>query len=51
MTEDTDKFVQEMLKKAKEKKETLPQTRTEGVDHQEVENIVDELQGLKKKKE
>jgi len=51
MAEETDKFVQEMLRKAKEKKETVPQTRTEGVNREEVENIVDELHGLKKKKD
>jgi len=51
MTEETDKFVQEMLKKAKDNKETKPQTRTEGVNREEVESIVDELHGLKKKKE
>ena len=50
MTEETDKFVEEMLKKAKEKKETKPQTRTEGVDHKQIEEMTDAIQGFKKKK-
>jgi len=49
MTDDTQKFVEEMLKKAQEKKETKAQSRTEGVDKQEVEDIVDSLMGKKKK--
>ena len=51
MTEETDKFVQEMLKKANEKKETKPQKRTEGVDREKVEEMTEELLGWKKKKE
>ncbi len=50
MSEETDKFVQEMLKKAKENKETKPQTRTEGVDRQAIEEMTEELLGFKKKK-
>ncbi len=48
MTDTTDKFVQSMLKSAKEKKEVKPQTRTEGVDQQEIEKLVEMMQGFKK---
>ena len=52
MTEETDKFVDEMLKSVeKKKKETKPQTRTEGVDRDKVEEMTEELLGWKKKKE
>ncbi|MEE9525026.1 MAG: hypothetical protein V3V78_00275 [Candidatus Woesearchaeota archaeon] len=50
MTEESDKFVQEMLKKVNEKKETEARTRTHGVDHSEVEDITAEVLGWKKKK-
>jgi hypothetical protein len=51
MTEETDKFVQEMLKKANEKKETKAQKRTEGVNKEEVEDMTAEILGWKKKKQ
>lgn len=54
MSQETDKFVQEMLKKSQEKKEVKPQTRYEGVDKEEVarltENIQEMLQKGKKRK-
>ncbi len=50
MSEETDKFVQEMLKKAKEKKETKPQTRTEGVDREAVEELTGDVLGWKLEK-
>ncbi|MBR9691480.1 hypothetical protein GOV06_01715 [Candidatus Woesearchaeota archaeon] len=50
MTEETDKFVAEMLKRAKEKKETEARTRTHGVDREKVEEMTEELLGFKKKK-
>ena len=50
MTEETDKFVEEMLKSAEKKKETKAQTRTEGVDHKQIEEMTEEIQGFKKKK-
>ena len=43
MTDDNQKFVEEMLKRAQEKKKTEAQKRTEGVDREKVENIVDNL--------
>lgn len=49
MAEHSD-FVEEMLKKAKEKKETKPQTRTQGVNREEVEEMAENLWKLKKKK-
>ena len=45
------KFVEEMLKRAKEKKETPAQTRYEGVDRKEAEEITARILGFKKKKE
>jgi polyhydroxyalkanoate synthesis regulator phasin len=39
MSEENSKFVEEMLKRAKEKKETKAQTRTEGVDKEEIEKM------------
>ncbi len=54
MTEETDKFVEEMLKSAAKKKETKAQTRTEGVDREKVEELTGEVLGWKlekKKKE
>ena len=50
MAEEHEKFVEEMLKRTKEKKETKPQTRTEGVNREEVEGIAENLWKLKKKK-
>ena len=50
MADENQRFIEEMLKKAKENKETKPQTRTEGVDHKEIEDMTDEIQGFKKKK-
>ena len=50
MTEETDKFVEEMLKKAKEKGAAKPQTRTEGVDREEVEELTGEVLGWKLEK-
>ncbi len=50
MTEETDKFVEEMLKSAAKKKETKAQTRTEGVDRKAIEEMTEELQGFTKKK-
>ena len=51
MSEETEKFIAAMLKSAKEKKDVEPQTRFEGVDKKEVQDIVAEIQGFKKKKE
>ncbi|MBW2966061.1 hypothetical protein KY342_03080 [Candidatus Woesearchaeota archaeon] len=51
MTDENDKFVEEMLKKINEKKETKAQSRTEGVDRDKVEEMTEELLGWKKKKE
>ena len=39
-----------MLKKAKDKKEVKPQTRFEGVDREEVEEMTENILGFKKKK-
>ncbi|MBW2977877.1 hypothetical protein KY331_03455 [Candidatus Woesearchaeota archaeon] len=50
MTEETDKFVEEMLEKVKNKKETKPQTRTQGVDKEEVANMAENLWKIRKKK-
>ena len=44
-------FVDEMLKRAKDKKQTKPQTRTEGVDREKIEEMTGEILGFKKKKE
>ena len=49
MTEENQKFVEEMLKRAKEKKETEPQKRYLDTDKEEVENIVDALINPSKK--
>ena len=43
MSEETSAFVEEMLKKTKEKKETKPQTRTQGVDKKEIEKMTEKL--------
>ena len=43
MSEENSKFVEEMLKRAKEKKETKAQTRTEGVDKEETKKMVEKL--------
>ncbi|MBW2996613.1 hypothetical protein KY332_04930 [Candidatus Woesearchaeota archaeon] len=51
MTDENEKFVEEMLKSAEKKKETKPQKRTEGVDKEEVEDMTAEILGWKKKKE
>ena len=51
MTDDNQKFVEEMLKRSKEKGAAKPQTRTEGVDREEVEDLTAEIMGFKKKKE
>jgi len=50
MAEEHERFVEEMLKKVKEKKETKAQTRTEGVDKEEVEDMAENLWKLRKKK-
>lgn len=50
MSEETDKFVQEMLKKAKEKGAAEPQTRTQGVDRKAVEELTGEVLGWKLEK-
>jgi len=49
--DENQKFVEEMLKRAKEKKETKAQTRTEGVDREEAEEITAKVLGFKRKKE
>jgi len=43
MSEDNQKFIEEMLKRANEKKETKAQTRTEGVDKKETEKMVEKF--------
>jgi len=50
MSEENDRFVEEMLKKVKEKKETKPQTRTQGVNKEEVEDLVKNVWEIRKKK-
>ena len=49
MIEENKKFVEEMLKRAEEKKETKPQKRYSDDDKEEVENLVDELINPSKK--
>jgi len=39
----TDKFVQDMLKKANQKEDAKPQLRTEGVDINQVERITENI--------
>ena len=51
MSEENQKFVEEMLKKVSEKKETKAQTRTQGVDRDAVEEMTEQLLGFKKKKQ
>lgn len=46
-----DKFVEDMLKKAKEKREVKPQSRWEGVDRTEVEEMTAKILGFKRKKD
>lgn len=47
MSEQTDKFVQEMLKKAQEeKKEAKPQNRFEGVNPDNIEKITENIQEM-----
>lgn len=46
MSEETNKFVQDMLKKADEKKKTEPQTRFEGVKKEEVEKLTENIQEM-----
>ena len=41
--ETTDKFVQDMLKRAGEKEEPKPQLRTDGVDAAQVEKITENI--------
>ena len=48
MTDENQKFVEEMLKRAKDKKETEPQTRHEGVDYKEAEEITAKILGFKR---
>ena len=51
MTDGTQNFVNTMLEKAKDKKETKPQTRYEGVDPKQVEKDVKEaMERLQKSK-
>jgi hypothetical protein len=54
MANETDNFVQSMLKQAKEKQAVKPQSRCEGVQQNEIEqltkNIQQTLQQQKKKK-
>lgn len=50
--ETTQKFVENMLKQAKEKKqETAPQSRTEGVDKEKIAEMTEQILGWKKKKQ
>ena len=46
-----DKFVEDMLKKAKEKREVKPQSRWEGVNRTEVEEITAKILGVKRRKD
>lgn len=48
MTDEHTKFVEEMLKKAKDKKETQPQKRFEGVNSEDVEKAVENIKKGKK---
>ena len=50
MSEENQKFIEQMLKQAKEKKQTQPQTRTEGVDREKVEELTGEVLGWKLEK-
>ncbi len=50
MSEENDKFVEEMLKSAKKKKETKAQKRYDGKDQEEVEEKTKEILGWKEKK-
>jgi len=49
--DENQKFVEEMLKRSKEKKETKPQTRHDDVSYKEAEEITAKILGFKKKKE
>ena len=49
MASQNDKWVQDMLEKAKEKKNVVPQTRTEGVDRAKIQEMTENLMGFKKK--
>jgi hypothetical protein len=48
--DENQRFVEEMLKRAKEKKETEAKTRTDGVDRKEIEEMAENVLGMKKKK-
>ena len=44
MSEETDKFVVEMLKRTKQQQQAKPQTRYGNVDRKDIENITENLQ-------
>lgn len=44
-----EKFIEEMLKKAKEKKKTKSQSRTENVDKDKIKKMTEDILGFKKK--
>jgi len=50
MTEENDKFVEEMLKRAKKNKETKAQKRFDVTDQKEIEEKTKEIMGWKEKK-
>lgn len=51
MTKENDKFVENMLKKAKEKKETKPHKRFSDNNQEDIEEKTKEILGWKEKKE
>jgi hypothetical protein len=51
MSEITNKFVENMLKSAKDKKKVEPQTRTEGVNRDDMDQIMKDIrEKIQKKK-